>query len=172
MIKNEKQYQITKRKLNDFIDSLKEIENDKNSDPLTKELYTNAFKGQIEKLVQELNEFESLKDGTTNEIVLTSLTDMQEALVKARIAKGWSQGKLAEKLKLKEQQIQRYEMSNYSTANFPRVVQVLDALELNMMPLRLIIKEPDFKLPDNINSELLESAQRSLNTKKSIFEFA
>ena len=48
-------------------------------------------------------------------------------LIKARIARGLSQKDLAERVGLKEQQIQRYEATDYATANLARIKEVVNA---------------------------------------------
>ena len=50
------------------------------------------------------------------------------SLVRARIAAGLSQRELAERLGLKEQQVQRYEVTEYASASLSRVRAVVQAL--------------------------------------------
>jgi transcriptional regulator with XRE-family HTH domain len=57
---------------------------------------------------------------------------LPHGLIKARIARGFSQKELADKLGLKEQQIQRYEASDYETASFARLKEIVSALEINV----------------------------------------
>jgi HTH-type transcriptional regulator/antitoxin HigA len=61
-----------------------------------------------------------------------SLAELPGILIRARIAQGLSQRELAGKLGLKEQQIQRYEAEEYSTANVLRLAEVANALDLNI----------------------------------------
>jgi transcriptional regulator with XRE-family HTH domain len=49
-------------------------------------------------------------------------------LIRARISAGLSQRELAARLGLKEQQIQRYEATNYETASLRRVLEIAAAL--------------------------------------------
>ncbi|MHB8320387.1 MAG: helix-turn-helix domain-containing protein [Acidimicrobiales bacterium] len=55
---------------------------------------------------------------------------MPRLLVRARIRAGLSQRLLAERLGLKEQQIQRYESSDYASASLSRLRQVAAAVGL------------------------------------------
>ena len=57
-----------------------------------------------------------------------SLTGLATLLVKARIARGWTQRRLAEALGVAEQQIQRYESTDYRSASLARICDVADAL--------------------------------------------
>ena len=53
-------------------------------------------------------------------------------LIRGRIARGLSQGQLAEKLRMKEQQIQRYESEGYGSARLRRLTKIAEALGLNI----------------------------------------
>jgi transcriptional regulator with XRE-family HTH domain len=61
----------------------------------------------------------------------SSLPELPIALIKARIAKGMTQKQLAEKIGVREQQIQRYESSHYGSASFDRVTEISEALEIS-----------------------------------------
>jgi len=58
-----------------------------------------------------------------------SLERLPSALIQARIATGLSQKQLAERLGLKEQQVQRYEANDYQGASLGRLHEVVTALE-------------------------------------------
>jgi HTH-type transcriptional regulator/antitoxin HigA len=60
------------------------------------------------------------------------LEELPEILIRARIAQGLTQAKLAELVGLKEQQIQKYESDYYATANLRRLQDVAAALKLNI----------------------------------------
>jgi ribosome-binding protein aMBF1 (putative translation factor) len=61
-----------------------------------------------------------------------SFEDFPRVLIQARIAAGMSQRELAERLGLKEQQIQRYEATEYTSASWSRVSEVIRALGLTV----------------------------------------
>lgn len=61
-----------------------------------------------------------------------SLPELAVALVKARIAEGWSQRRLAEELGVAEQQIQRYESTGYTAASLARLCDVVAALGVDV----------------------------------------
>ena len=46
----------------------------------------------------------------------------------ARIARGWTQRRLAEELGIAEQQVQRYEATGYSSASLARFADIAEAL--------------------------------------------
>ena len=62
----------------------------------------------------------------------STLEDLPNILIRARIAKGFSQRQLAEAIGLKEQQIQRYEAEEYASANLQRLSEIAKALCLNI----------------------------------------
>jgi transcriptional regulator with XRE-family HTH domain len=67
-----------------------------------------------------------------SKFTFSSLPELPIALIKARIAKGMTQKQLAEKIGVREQQIQRYESSHYGSASFDRVTEISEALEISL----------------------------------------
>ncbi|MDE3213154.1 MAG: helix-turn-helix transcriptional regulator, partial [Bacteroidota bacterium] len=132
MIKNEKQYQITKNLLKEFQDSLLEISqsNATQMDPVYKKIQEDSIKSQIHTFEGEIAEYETLRNGSAPFISVNSIANFYEILIKARISKGWTQADLAKRLEMKEQQIQRYEFGNYSTASLARIIEIASALEI------------------------------------------
>ena len=59
---------------------------------------------------------------------LSVVAELPSVLIKARIAQGLSQKDLAERLGLQEQQIQRYEATDYASASLTRIKEVVSAL--------------------------------------------
>ena len=70
--------------------------------------------------------------GVPKPIYIESLDKLPRTLVEARIVAGLSQKELAERLDLKEQQIQRYEATDYRSASLTRLKQVAKALGVNI----------------------------------------
>src|SRR5262249_9106394 len=50
----------------------------------------------------------------------------------ARIARGWTHRKLADHLVVKPQQVQRWENSDYDNISFTRLLEIADALEVEL----------------------------------------
>jgi ribosome-binding protein aMBF1 (putative translation factor) len=132
MIKNERQYRMTKANAERFARALQEADSRSDVDPLLKQIERDAIRSQLDELEQELQEYESLQAGHTRVLTLDSFADFPRALVKARIAAGLSQKELAHRLGLKEQQIQRYEATDYASASVRRLKQVIDALGIQV----------------------------------------
>ena len=136
MITNERQYRITRNQASKFELAIREFDEEstrrKRVDPKTLEAERDALKSQLESLNEELSEYEQLKEGHTSLILTDSLERLPTGLIQARIAGGLTQRALAQKLGLKEQQIQKYEAECYATASFRRLCQVAQALSLRI----------------------------------------
>ena len=138
MIKNERQYRITRAEAQKFEQSLANLEqlaSEKQEQPVLWQMQWDAISSQLSDLREELEEYEALTSATTDQsIVLTfhSLSELPTALIKARIAAKLSQRALAERLGLKEQQIQRYEATEYASANLSRIIEVSETLGLKL----------------------------------------
>ena len=86
-------------------------------------------------------EYDALTTRPADEPLVFSLDSIEAlplALIKARIAAKLSQKELAERLGLKEQQIQRYEATEYASANMARVIEVSQALGVKLQSCGMI----------------------------------
>jgi HTH-type transcriptional regulator / antitoxin HipB len=133
MIQNERQYRITQTKLREFEQQLADLEEpDPNLHPRQIIGWTNSYNLTIRQLKQELAEYEQLKSGNILTFVLGSLNDLPTTLIKARISAGMTQKELAEKIGIREQQIQRYEANHYNSASFDRLRSIAHALNIEI----------------------------------------
>jgi HTH-type transcriptional regulator / antitoxin HipB len=140
MIQNEHQYKVTQNKLKDLEGALVELITIK--DILRPRQFSSRQKGlqlTIDNLSQEIEEYESLKTQQTS-IKITSIQELPIALIKARIAMGMTQKELAQKLGIKEQQVQRDEANQYSSAGFHRITEVAKALNITMQETDVLLK--------------------------------
>ncbi len=132
MIKNERQYRITKAQAEKFLLALRNLRADTDDryalHPRLRQLQEEALKSQLVDLEEELREYEDLKEGRFAFEKLEGISDLPKLLIRARIASGLTQRDLAGRLQLKEQQIQRYEASEYASASFTRIREVVTAL--------------------------------------------
>lgn len=87
-----------------------------------------AARAQASDLRQEMAAFDALRSGAVRTFEATSLLGLADALVKARVARGWTQRRLAEELGVAEQQVQRYESTGYTSASLARLADVAEAL--------------------------------------------
>jgi len=131
VIKNQHQYRMTKAQLTRLEEALKRARAaETRLQPALHKAMITGMEAQVAELRQELEEYDSLKNRDV--ISVGSFEELPEVLIKARIARGWTQGQLARKLKLKEQQIQRYETVNYRTVSVGRLVEIAEALDIEL----------------------------------------
>lgn len=132
MIKNERQYRITRAQAERFERSLEVLlqgnEDDQDLHPLIAKAREDAIRSQLSDLRSELQEYEALKAGKFELDQLELVSGIPTMLIKARIARGMSQRDLAERIGLKEQQIQRYEATDYASVSFSRIKDIVRGL--------------------------------------------
>ena len=132
MIKNERQYRITRAQVERFSQTLDRLRQRSGETegvhPLIAKAQEDALKSQLADLKGELREYDSLKSGKFPVDELSVVAKLATVLIKARIAQGLSQKDLAERLGLQEQQIQRYEATDYASASLTRIKEVVSAL--------------------------------------------
>jgi ribosome-binding protein aMBF1 (putative translation factor) len=135
VITNERQYAITQAELRRFekaAEEQRQQEPAEGIDPRIAEAMVDALAGQAETLREEIQRYESLREGRVTRRELGGLRDLPIALIEARIVAGLSQRQLGERLNLKEQQIQRWEANLYSGVGVERLQKVADALGMEV----------------------------------------
>lgn len=165
MIRNERQYRTTLRQRQMLAEALDDVigrsstlspsltgsePGDQTAQIVTLERASLA--GQLAELEAQVLEYEQLRAGQFAAARVSSLSDLPDALVRARIAAGLSHRELAERLGMKEQQIQRYEADGYAAASLNRLREVMAALGVEL--------EGDVQLPTSDTS--LSSLRRRL----------
>ena len=135
MIKNEKQYRITKAQVRRFRDAIADLaaqDRPSNVSARLWEAQREAARSQMKELREQVEAYERLSAGRSREVVLEAVEDLPNALIRARIAAGMTQEGLARRLGVKPQQVQRYEATGYESASFARILRVVQALGLSM----------------------------------------
>lgn len=136
MIFNERQYRITNAKLREFQEAIAELkalpEPTDINEKLDYQLDIDALTSQIEEFQEEITEYEALKQGEVGQLNLDSFEQLPTALIKARIARGLTQEKLAELLDVQPQQVQRDEANLYAGASFSKLLAIKKALNLEI----------------------------------------
>lgn len=134
MITNDVQYRTTKSHLTRFDQAATNLARQLDQDPDSQliRLELAAVRSQADDLRHEIAEYEALKSGEITTLTATSLADVASLLIKARIARGWTQGRLAEALGVAEQQVQRYEATLYRSASLARICDIADALNITI----------------------------------------
>lgn len=130
MIKNERQFKLTRSQVQRFEAALADLENRETTElhPVQHDLELRSIASTIAELEDSIRTYVSLRDGELAPVPITDVASIPRSLIEHRIAAGLSQRQLAERLGLKEQQIQRYEAEDWATASLNRLMQVADAL--------------------------------------------
>jgi ribosome-binding protein aMBF1 (putative translation factor) len=133
MIKNDREYRITKAQARRFEDALAELSGRRRSrkavHPLLVKAQRKAVENQLQSLRNELAEYDRLRRQGEKGINVSQIEEVPSVLIRARIAAGLTQKELAERLGVKEQQIQRYEATRYASASLTRILEVAWALK-------------------------------------------
>jgi ribosome-binding protein aMBF1 (putative translation factor) len=133
MIKNDREYRITKAQAKRFEDALEELSRRRRSrksvHPLLVKAQRKAVESQLQSLRKELAEYDKLRRQGEKGIDVSQIEEVPSVLIRARIAAGLTQKELAERLGVKEQQIQRYEATRYASASLTRILEVARALK-------------------------------------------
>jgi len=133
VIKNSKQLALTRKRIEEFSNAISKLEKEEPSfSPLLAKAQLDALIAQRDELIQNAEEYEQLLSGNLVVFDVSSLADLPKALIMARISMGLTQKELAERLGMKEQQIQRYENTEYSAASFKTLVSIVEALDLKV----------------------------------------
>ena len=102
MIKNERQYLITKAQADRFSEALRNLNaaaaDQSEFDPALLAVQQEALQGQLSDLEADIREYELLKAGNFAFEQLESIAELPKLLIRARIASGLSQRGLADRL--------------------------------------------------------------------------
>lgn len=135
MIKNEKEFAVAKAELRSFDEAFDDFdvveEMESGVDPIIAKAQRDSYAQKILDLKQEIETYEKLVSGQTTKLPVNSIESLGEALIAARLSKGFNQRQLAEFAGLKEQQIQRYEKDLYASANIRRLSLIANALDVS-----------------------------------------
>ena len=146
MITNERQYRITKAQASRFREAIKEFNElaliADGIDPVIANAQREGLESQLDELETAIARFDALRSGRVRQLEAECLAEIGKKLIEARIVRGLSQKELAEKLGLKQQQIQRYEQESFRAASLSRLVEFTDALGASVK-VRLVLANGD-----------------------------
>jgi len=135
MIENKRQYQVTKHWIADFEKTLSEFRARPCPAKVPPRIHLamiESTESQLSDLRREVAEYEALNAQQVHELELKSLSDLPDLFIKARIARGYTQAELAKKLKLKPQELQRYEATRYQSVSFKRLLEIAHELDVDL----------------------------------------
>ena len=135
MIKNERQHRMTRARADEFRQAIATWEDQRRAGglhPKLQQAQADALRSQLTTLERELREYDDLRSGRRTRLTYASFEDLPKALVQARIARGWTQKDLADRLGLDEQKIQDYEATDYQRASLARISAIVRALGIEI----------------------------------------
>lgn len=109
-------------------------------DPLIIRAQRASTEALVKELEDKIGQYQLAKEGDPSIFAVSSIEKLGEALVAARISRGWTQKQLGSRLGLKEQQIQRYEKERYRMASLQRLADIAKALEVELNGRLVAIK--------------------------------
>lgn len=132
MIKNEKQYKITKRKHQETLVEINKLRKDKSINPLRAQLHLAGLMDAQNMFEKDLALYETLKKTTKAILKERVVAELPSIITEYKIISGLTQKEFSKKLGIKEQQLQRYEADNFKSVTFKNLLRFLDAIGLEI----------------------------------------
>ena len=137
MLKNNREYVSTKKKVRKLQDALKIADTTTMEMPdFIFDAMISGIKSQIEDMKIEIREYEQLAG--LNAIPVESIENIGQMLIKARIAHRYSQKDLATRVGVSPQQIQKYEADEYQSTDLRKIAEISSSLDLNLEGIGLL----------------------------------
>jgi HTH-type transcriptional regulator / antitoxin HipB len=159
MIHNERQYEVTQAKLGDLEKELAMLT------PPDPTLHPHQILGRktslnilINELQQEIIEYDNLKSGQITDFPINSINELPIVMIKTRIVRGMTQKDLADKIGVREEQINRYEAHEYYGIEFNILQEIMFALDIRFSPVLISLREPLVSPELMANSNSMETA--------------
>lgn len=139
MLKNDRQYAYTKKKLNEFKIDLKEIKKKYSTDKNKLALLSQGYKEHIEQLKAEIAEYEKMQESPLPKVLLAkNVEQISRVITRLRVCRRFTQSQLAARIGCKQADISRLERESYrgySIELLERIAKGLDAkIELKVIP--------------------------------------
>jgi DNA-binding Xre family transcriptional regulator len=132
MIKNEKQYKITKKKLQVIYEEIDRIKGGREDVPSKDRLNLVSLQVFQEQLEKEILAYDLLKTKALSVLEERSIDELPELLIQFKILSGLTQKEFSQKIGMKEQQLQRYESDNFNGISFKNLLKLLHAIGLEI----------------------------------------
>lgn len=131
MIKNDLQLKLSKSSLKKFQETLTNYDQTiSDDDPLwVIEVHKTTIVGEIERLKNDIDEYERIKSGLEPPPSLDVITEIPYMLIKKRIALGWTHEDLARRLGVRAQQVQNDEATDYESASLSRLIRTAQVMQ-------------------------------------------
>jgi hypothetical protein len=144
MIKNEKQYKISKKKLSEVLEKIHKIKSTK-EESLKQQLVLASIEDFRDQLEKEIKEYETLKSGRSKILRERNIADLPSMIIEYKIVNNLTHKELANKLGLKEQQLQRYESEGFKTVSFQNLIRFIKLMNLDLRIKKTSIRTNRYK---------------------------
>jgi HTH-type transcriptional regulator / antitoxin HipB len=131
MIKNEKQYNITRKKLLEINNLIMDYIA-KKSLSVQNEMYVAALQMQQHTFKKEIRDYEKLQASGMPLKRNITIAQIPNILIEHKIAKHLSQKEYAAILGIKEQQLQRYEAENYASVSLKNLIYLIEKADIKV----------------------------------------
>ena len=132
MIKNEKQYRISKKLLSEINENIANLKKDTTQHPLKIKMMLASALNMQKEIEQDILLYETLKTDKIQVLSERLFVDLPSILIEYKIKSGLTQKEFAAQLGIKEQQLQRYEADNFRSVTFKNLIRFLDAIGLEI----------------------------------------
>ena len=129
MIKNDRQYAVTKSRVRRFEAAIADMDLQLASGTGGMLMVERTgLQSKTDEMKRDIAEYEALRSGRVPHVDADNLEELPEALIKTGIGLGLTQRELAERMGMREEQVQRYEQTDYESASYARLMEVHAAL--------------------------------------------
>lgn len=162
MIKNDYQLDATKNRITDLRAQLDDAM--RKFSGIELELIAGPIKDEIDKMLGNVQEYESLRDFGLDSAVVsllgrpTLIDSIGQLLAKLRIAAGLTQEELAERLGWHQSNLSRFESTNYSSQTVPKIVEYASSLDVWLHVVPSLAEAPS----SDADTEIVDSWDRVL----------
>jgi HTH-type transcriptional regulator / antitoxin HigA len=133
--------------------------------PDTIEAQRSALEARIKKISADIEAYDELRRELASGPGSLEVHDLGLLPIVARIGRGWSQRELAERLGIKEQQIQRYEAERYASIKLSSYKRVLAELGIEASGTLLPIESQSGRVLKSAGLEISSEALREVNER-------
>lgn len=120
MIISEKQVTIARQEVTEIDGMLKDAAGE----------HASALRARLAELGEALDRYERLHSGGVRTFLASSLADLPRLLAELRLARGWTQRELAERLGVSEQMVQKDEAGGYGRATLARLLTITNIFDV------------------------------------------
>ena len=132
MIKNEKQYKISKRKFRELNTQVDKIAKEAEHNPVRNQLILASLSNSKNEIESDILLYESLKKRKEGNLKERLIAELPSVITEYKIVSGFTQKELSKILGLKEQQLQRYEADGFKSVTFKNLLKFLDLIGLEI----------------------------------------